>query len=513
MKIERLLIFVPTYNEAENVEALFNHLRRLNIDADILFLDDNSPDGTGTIIDRIAAENSRVHTIHRAGKQGIGSAHAVGIRWAYEHGFQSLITMDCDFTHSPDRIPDFLAYAGEYEIVIGSRYLQAGSLSSWNLLRKALTRVGHLLTTTLLRMPYDATGAFRLYRLDRIPAGVFDLVYSRSYSFFFESLYVLWLNGSRVKEISLDLPARTYGHSKMAWRDAMHSTLLLLYLFLKTIVDRESLVYAEPFSAAADLTPTRVQEEWDAYWLSKTNPSALMYDLIAAFYRKFIIRRILSHFIKKHFSSEAKLLHAGCGSGQVDNFDSTGAGKRRVSALDISPQALSLYRKFQPNFVEIIHGSIFNIPVPNESFDGVYNLGVMEHFTEEEIHRILAEFHRVLKPGGKIALFWPPSFGLTVRVLAGVHWVFRRLGKRDLKLHPDEITHVHSKAQVRRYLEASGFSLIEFYFGARNLFTQAVIIGQKSGWNASAVGRVATRSRAASNRLSADLPATRNWQS
>jgi|GEM_PF-137936 len=515
MKIEqRLLIFIPTYNEAENLETLFNHIRGLNIDGDILFLDDNSPDGTGQIIDRLVAENSRVHAIHRAGKQGIGSAHATGIRWAYEHGFQLLLTMDCDFTHPPDRIPDFLAYASEHEIVIGSRYLQAGSLRSWNFLRRALTRVGHLLTTTFLRMPYDATGAFRVYRLDRIPPGIFDLVYSRSYSFFFESLYILWLNGCRVKEIPLDLPARTYGHSKMAWRDALHSTLLLVYLFVKTLVDRKSLVYAEPFRAAPDLVPTIVQREWDAYWLSKTNPSALIYDIVAAFYRQFIIRRILTHFLTKHFASSSKLLHAGCGSGQVDAVESDAARKVSVSALDISAYALGLYRKFHPDAVEIIHGSIFEIPVPSESFDGIYNLGVMEHFTEEEIHRILIEFHRVLKPGGKIALFWPPSFGLTVRALAAVHWAFRGLGRSDLRLHPDEITHVRSRRQVRSYLEASGFSLVEFYFGIRDVFTHAVVIAQKSALASSADGTLSARqSLGASNRFSGDLSAVSNRRS
>src|SRR5215470_6611419 len=195
------LIFIPTYNEAENVGALFHSIRKLNLDAEILFLDDNSPDGTGTIIDELAAANPGVYTIHRAGKLGIGSAHVTGIRWAYESGYRLLVTMDCDFTHSPDRIPDFLAAATEYDVVIGSRYMQKDSLATWNLLRKTLTRVGHLLTITLLGMPYDATGAFRIYHLDRIPPGLFTLVYSRSYSFFFESLYVLWLNNFRIKEI------------------------------------------------------------------------------------------------------------------------------------------------------------------------------------------------------------------------------------------------------------------------------------------------------------------------
>ena len=96
---QKLLIFIPTYNESENVEVLFSHIYKLNLDAEILFLDDNSPDGTGQIIERLAADNENVHSIHRSGKQGIGSAHAAGIRWAYEHRFKYLVTMDCDFTH------------------------------------------------------------------------------------------------------------------------------------------------------------------------------------------------------------------------------------------------------------------------------------------------------------------------------------------------------------------------------------------------------------------------------
>jgi len=472
----KCLIFVPTYNEAENVGGLYGQIGGLNLDAEILFLDDNSPDGTGQIIDRIAAENQGVHTIHRSGKLGIGSAHATGIRWAYEHGYELLVTMDCDFTHSPDRIADFLAQSQDYDVVVGSRYLQEGSLKTWNALRKTLTRVGHWLTTTLLRMPYDATGAFRLYRLDRIPAGTFDIVSSQSYSFFFESLYVLWLNGWRVKEIPLELPARTYGHSKMVLKDVIRSTWLLGYLFLKTRIDRQSLIYAEPFKDIASLEPTQAQAEWDEYWLSKKKPGALIYDLVAAFYRKFIIKGTLNHFINKHFDAGAEVLHAGCGSGQVDTDI---ANRVSITAMDISQQALSSYGKFQPKSVRLIHGSIFAIPCPDSAFDGVYNLGVMEHFTEEEIRKVLDEFNRVVKPGGKIVLFWPPAFGVTVNFLSAVHWLLHKMGKTDIKLHPDEITHVRSRTQVRTYLEASGFSLADYYFGPRDLFTQAVVTGRK----------------------------------
>ena len=256
----------------------------------------------------------------------------------------------------------------------------------------------------------------------------------------------------------------------------MRSAWLLVYLFFKTRIDRPALLYAEPFTALGELEPSRVQGEWDTYWASKKRPDALVYDLIAAFYRKFIIKRVLNYFVRKHFSSTDQILHAGCGSGQVDTDI---ASRNPISALDISAQALSIYKKFQPNSVRLIHGSIFAIPVPDCSYDGVYNLGVMEHFTEDEIHQILDEFNRVVKPGGKIALFWPPSFGLTVRVLAAVHWILNRRGTPPIKLHPDEITHVRSRGQIQRYLQASGFSLVEFYFGPRDLFTQAVIIGRR----------------------------------
>lgn len=484
----RLLIFIPTYNEVENVEALFARIRSLDLPAHVLFLDDNSPDGTGDIVDRLASENQNVHAIHRSGKQGIGSAHKEGIRWAYAHGFDLLLTMDCDFTHSPERIPDFLAYSAEHDIVIGSRYMQPRSLASWSVLRKMLTRVGHWLTTTFLRMPYDATGAFRLYNLSRIPQATFDLVYSRSYSFFFESLYVLWLNSHTVKEVPLELPARTYGHSKMAWRDAVYSSLLLLYLYVKTTLDRDALLYTPPFEpdAATQHAPRDVAtgREWDAYWLAKDKPASLVYDLIAVFYRKFIIRRIVNHFIPKYFPLGGEILHAGCGSGQVDTDI---AKKMSVCALDISPQALAIYRKSQPQVTRLIHASIFDIPVPDDTYDGIYNLGVMEHFTERQIEQILKEFHRVLKPGGRITLFWPPAYGLTVRFLAVVHWILRRTGSnKNLKLHPDEITHVRSKQQIQRYLDSAGFSFVKFYFGMRDLFTYTVIVGEKTAIQANA---------------------------
>ena len=472
----RTLIFIPTYNEAENVGPLVADILKLGLDADILFIDDNSPDRTGALLDNMAAANPLIHVVHRPGKLGIGSAHQDGIRWAYEHGYELLVTMDCDFTHSPSLIPKFLAAASRCDVVVGSRYMKEGSLRDWNLLRRTLTHAGHFFTTRLLRMPHDATGAFRVYRLDRIPEGLFGIVHSIGYSFFFESLYVLHVNGFRIGEIPMDLPSRTYGHSKMRMSDAFKSLTLLGYLCARRLADSQSLLYTAPFDADSGLPPTTIQKEWDEYWGAKENAGNLAYDLLAAVYRKAVIRRSLTHFITLHFPRDSRILHAGCGSGQVD---ADIAGRLRISALDISVSALAIYRKSNPRAEQLIHGSIFDIPVPNNSFDGVYNLGVMEHFTEEEITRILKEFHRVVRPGGKIVLFWPPAFGLTVRLLAAVHWFAHNILSKPLKLHPDEITHVRSKRQVSAYLREAGFEMVDFYFGVRDVFTQAVIIGEK----------------------------------
>jgi len=228
--MNRVLLFIPTYNERENVERIYSLIQALRLDLDLLFMDDNSPDGTGQILDRLAAADPRLRVIHRAGKLGIGSAHKQAIAWATQHQYRILITMDCDLTHSPEHLPVFLRHAENAAVVLGSRFIQAESLADWNLFRKFLTHLGHFLTRHILRVPYDATGAFRLYRLDRLRPELFTLVESDSYAFFFESLYVLCHAGAQIREVPIALPKRTYGHSKMAVRDVLGSLQRLLAL-------------------------------------------------------------------------------------------------------------------------------------------------------------------------------------------------------------------------------------------------------------------------------------------
>lgn len=490
-KINRKLIFIPTYNEAQNVGRIFEEIDALDLNTDFLFLDDNSPDGTGGIIDGIAKKNEHVYTIHRQGKQGIGSAHMDGIMWAYNRGYDTLITMDCDFSHSPGYLPEFIKNGEEYNIVIGSRYKKENSLKGWSIHRKILTHLGHFLTKLFLKMPHDATGAFRVYSLSQIPLDVFKLIQSKGYSFFFESLYILNCNQFSIKEIPIELPSRTYGHSKMSWRDAFQSLVRLVKTFWRTKAHKETIYYRKktkeinesgfiadekPYIPNGTLNAQQIEKEWDIYWNKKKGSSGALYDFIAVFYRKYIIKRTLNKHINRNFKSNSLLLHAGCGSGQVDT-DVT--NMLNVAAMDISWPALEIYRKYNPKVFKLVHGDIFNIPEENEKYDGIYNLGVMEHFYEGEIIKILNEFNRVLKPDGKIVLFWPPEFGLSVMFLKAVHFILNNIFNKNIKLHPDEVCRVKSKEQIKDLLLKANFHIEYFSFGLDDLFTHAIIVATK----------------------------------
>lgn len=217
-------------------------------------------------------------------------------------------------------------------------------------------------------------------------------------------------------------------------------------------------------------------EEWDVYWKKQRAVSSVLYDAVAAFYRRFIIRPYLNRYLKKYFRDNAKVLHAGCGSGQVD------VDVRRrlnITAMDISGHALALYKASNPDAGRVLQADIFKTPFADAAFDGVYNLGVMEHFTGEEIRDILAEFSRVIRPGGRLVLFWPPEFGLSVRFLDAVHFVANRIFKKSLQLHPAEITRVKSRVQVEGLCTTAGLRMIGYHFGIPDLFTQAVVALEK----------------------------------
>lgn len=217
------------------------------------------------------------------------------------------------------------------------------------------------------------------------------------------------------------------------------------------------------------------KQGWDGYW-NQQNSGGIVYAWVASFYRRFIIRPSLNRFIRKYFAPGTELVHAGCGTGEVDaelhkHFSLIG--------LDISPAALRLYKKNNGAAVKVVHGSILEMPFPDNSVAGIYNLGVVEHFEWKDVDTILAEFRRVLRPGGRIVIFWPPEYGLSVRFFKVARAVVRTLTGRDPKFHPDEVSRLESSAQARKAIERAGLRWIEYSFGARDLWTYSVVVAGK----------------------------------
>ena len=231
------LVIIPTYNEAENIELMLNRFNNLNEKFNLLFIDDNSPDGTGKILEKKSKENKNIYIIHRKKKYGIGSAHIDGLMWAYKKNYKVVITMDCDFTHSPDQIKLFLDEKNKADLIVGSRFLDKGGLKNWSIQRKLITYFGHFLTSTLLNISYDATGAFRLYNISKIPKEIFLKINSDGYSFFFKSIFIINFNNFTIKEIPIVLSSRSAGNSKMKFSDALNGIMELFKIFILKIIN------------------------------------------------------------------------------------------------------------------------------------------------------------------------------------------------------------------------------------------------------------------------------------
>jgi dolichol-phosphate mannosyltransferase len=237
-----VLIFIPTFNELGNPTLLVEKINELHLGFDILFLDDASPDGTGDEIDRLVAKHSHVGCIHRSGKLGIGTGHQIGINYAYDEGYSRLVTMDADFTHPPQYIPELFKNLGDFDLVVGSRHMMKDSLKGWHPFRVVMSKSAHFMTTQVLDLKFDSTNSFRLYRLDRIPQALFRLVESPSYSFFYESLFVIHFNKFKITEISMHLPPREAGSSKMALRDVLRSISYMWTLKVQSLKGQKTLV-------------------------------------------------------------------------------------------------------------------------------------------------------------------------------------------------------------------------------------------------------------------------------
>lgn len=211
------LVIIPTYDECKNVRPISEAVFRAQPDVDILFVDDNSPDGTGKLINALCEADERIHVIHKTGKAGLGRAYITGFKWALQHDYELIFEMDADFSHDPNELPNFIAAAEDADLVLGSRYVDGIRITNWPLSRLMLSKGAALYVRLITGMPAtDPTGGFKCYRR-RVLAGIdLDLIISNGYSFQVEMSHTAWLKGYRIKEVPITFVDRRSGYSKMS---------------------------------------------------------------------------------------------------------------------------------------------------------------------------------------------------------------------------------------------------------------------------------------------------------
>jgi dolichol-phosphate mannosyltransferase len=213
----RVLVVVPTYDERFNLEPVVGRVRSAVPAADVLVVDDASPDGTGEIADRLAAEDKQVHVLHRVGKQGLGSAYLAGFGWGLQRGYDVLVEMDADGSHQPEQLPDLLAALADADLVLGSRWVSGGSVVNWPRSRELLSRGGNTYVRLVLGLGLrDATGGFRAFRRETLDKLDLDAVASQGYCFQVDLARRAVSQELRVVEVPIEFVEREHGVSKMS---------------------------------------------------------------------------------------------------------------------------------------------------------------------------------------------------------------------------------------------------------------------------------------------------------
>ncbi len=237
---KRILVSTATYNERDNLQPLLAEIASVLPTADLLVIDDNSPDGTGQLADQLAAADPRVHVIHRPGKLGLGSATVAGMRYAMDHDYDLHVNVDADFSHHPRYLPALIAGMDRNDVMIGSRYVAGGATENWPLRRQVISRTVNTLTRFLMRIPArDTSGAYRCYRVSKLREVRFDRIISRGYSFQQEMLYHCRKAGCRIGETPIVFADRRAGVTKVNTREVVRSLGTILYVGVKAFFGRD----------------------------------------------------------------------------------------------------------------------------------------------------------------------------------------------------------------------------------------------------------------------------------
>ena len=233
----RATVCLPTYNERENLERMVRTLHELGVS--VLVIDDNSPDGTGQLADRLAEELDGVEVLHRERKEGLGPAYLAGFRRALTDGAELVLEMDCDFSHDPADVQRLIAATNGADLALGSRYVEGGSVGNWGLVRRAVSSGGSLYARVLLGVPVrDLTGGFKCYRRAVLEAIDLDAISSKGYAFQIETTYRALRAGFRVVEVPIRFVDREEGGSKMSRRIVLEAIWKVPALRLKAMAGR-----------------------------------------------------------------------------------------------------------------------------------------------------------------------------------------------------------------------------------------------------------------------------------
>ena len=215
--IDRACVVLPTYNEIDNLPQIVPFILAAARELDVLVVDDNSPDGTGAVADRLAQESPRVRVLHRPRKEGLGRAYLAGFEVALRAGYGRILEMDADFSHDPARLPALLAASRESDLVLGSRYVEGGGTVNWGIARQLLSKGGSLYARTILGLPIrDLTGGFKCFRREVLERLDLPSVRSTGYAFQIELTYRAIKRGFRVVEVPITFVDRRVGKSKMS---------------------------------------------------------------------------------------------------------------------------------------------------------------------------------------------------------------------------------------------------------------------------------------------------------
>jgi dolichol-phosphate mannosyltransferase len=237
--MERCIAVIPTFNEAENLPLLVPRVLAQGPQVELLIVDDASPDGTGKIADEIADSNPRVHVLHRNAKQGLGPAYRAGFARALELGADVIVQMDADFSHPPETLPQMFRELEEYDVVMGSRYVNGITVVNWPIERILLSYFGNWYVRKVTRLPItDVTGGFRCMRRSALETITTSRIRANGYAFQMELNYRLAKSGAKIKEIEFFFLDRTRGASKLTMHTGFETLWLAWWLRITDFLGR-----------------------------------------------------------------------------------------------------------------------------------------------------------------------------------------------------------------------------------------------------------------------------------